>query len=133
MVPLRIAIIGFGKIAVDQHVPSIRGINRFKFVAAASPNTDPDEGDITAYKALEAQLRHHESRLEEAQRLAHWPLRRKSPPQPTASRLVKGFQGLLVSVLVDGGLTVGGQVALADAVLARLCGHAEVDHRRHQQ
>ncbi|MNX29336.1 Histidine protein kinase DivJ [compost metagenome] len=27
--------------------------------------------DITAYKALEAQLRHHESRLEEAQRLGH--------------------------------------------------------------
>ena len=50
MKPIRIAIIGFGKIAVDQHVPSIRGIDRFKFVAAASPNTDPDEKDITAYK-----------------------------------------------------------------------------------
>jgi predicted dehydrogenase len=34
--PIRIAIIGFGKIAEDQHVPSIRGNDRFDLVATSS-------------------------------------------------------------------------------------------------
>lgn len=36
MNPIRIAIIGFGKIAADQHVPSIRGNRRFELVASSS-------------------------------------------------------------------------------------------------
>jgi predicted dehydrogenase len=34
--PLRIAILGFGKIAADQHVPSIQGNPRFELVASSS-------------------------------------------------------------------------------------------------
>ena len=44
MIPLRIAIVGFGKIAHDQHVPSILGNERFQLVAAASPNSTPPDG-----------------------------------------------------------------------------------------
>ena len=36
MKPLKIAILGFGKIAEDQHVPSIRGNDRFELVATSS-------------------------------------------------------------------------------------------------
>ena len=36
MKPIPIAIIGFGKIAADQHVPSIHGNNRFELVATSS-------------------------------------------------------------------------------------------------
>ena len=36
MKPIRIAILGFGKIAADQHVPSIQAINRFELVATSS-------------------------------------------------------------------------------------------------
>jgi predicted dehydrogenase len=36
MKPVRIAIIGFGKIAEDQHVPSIRGNPRFELAATSS-------------------------------------------------------------------------------------------------
>ena len=36
MKPIRIAIIGFGKIAADQHVPSIAGNPRFELVASSS-------------------------------------------------------------------------------------------------
>lgn len=36
MKPIRIAIIGFGKIAADQHVPSINGNARFELVATSS-------------------------------------------------------------------------------------------------
>ena len=36
MKPIRIAIIGFGKIAADQHVPSIRENGRFELVATSS-------------------------------------------------------------------------------------------------
>jgi predicted dehydrogenase len=34
--PIRIAILGFGKIAEDQHVPSIKGNDRFDLVASSS-------------------------------------------------------------------------------------------------
>lgn len=47
MVPLRIGIIGFGKIAVDQHVPSIAACPRFRLVAAAGPRIRPQEGIAT--------------------------------------------------------------------------------------
>ena len=36
MKPIKIAIIGYGKIAEDQHVPSIRGNERFELVATSS-------------------------------------------------------------------------------------------------
>lgn len=36
MRPIRIAIIGFGKIAADQHVPAIQGNHRFELVASSS-------------------------------------------------------------------------------------------------
>ena len=36
MKPIRIAIIGYGKIAEDQHVPSIQGNPRFELVATSS-------------------------------------------------------------------------------------------------
>jgi predicted dehydrogenase len=36
MRPIRIAILGFGKIAADQHVPSIEGNPRFELVASSS-------------------------------------------------------------------------------------------------
>jgi D-galactose 1-dehydrogenase len=36
MKPLRIAIIGYGKIAEDQHLPSIKGNSRFELVATSS-------------------------------------------------------------------------------------------------
>lgn len=36
MQPIRIAILGFGKIAEDQHLPSIRGNTRFELVATSS-------------------------------------------------------------------------------------------------
>ena len=36
MKPIRIAIIGYGKIAEDQHVPSIAGNERFDLVATSS-------------------------------------------------------------------------------------------------
>ena len=49
MIPLRIGIIGVGKIAVDQHVPSIGGNPRFELVAAASPNSPVPPG-LVAYK-----------------------------------------------------------------------------------
>lgn len=47
MVPLRIGIIGFGKIAADQHVPSIAANGRYELVAAASPRIEPREGIAT--------------------------------------------------------------------------------------
>jgi D-galactose 1-dehydrogenase len=36
MKPIRIAIIGYGKIAADQHVPAIKGNDRFELVATSS-------------------------------------------------------------------------------------------------
>ena len=36
MKPIRIAIVGFGKIAADQHVPAIQGNDRFELVASSS-------------------------------------------------------------------------------------------------
>ena len=39
--PIRIAIVGFGKIARDQHVPSIAADPRFALAAVASRSGDP--------------------------------------------------------------------------------------------
>jgi D-galactose 1-dehydrogenase len=42
--PIRIAIIGFGKIAKDQHVPAIAGDPRYALVAVATTSGDPGLG-----------------------------------------------------------------------------------------
>lgn len=41
---IRVAIIGFGKIAADQHLPAIAADPRFELVAVATPAGDPDVG-----------------------------------------------------------------------------------------
>jgi D-galactose 1-dehydrogenase len=42
--PIRIAIVGYGKIARDQHVPSIAGDPRFELAAVATGSGDPGLG-----------------------------------------------------------------------------------------
>jgi D-galactose 1-dehydrogenase len=42
--PIRIAIVGYGKIAKDQHVPSIAADPRFELAAIVSPRAQADEG-----------------------------------------------------------------------------------------
>ncbi|HEX8262017.1 MAG TPA: Gfo/Idh/MocA family oxidoreductase [Allosphingosinicella sp.] len=42
--PIRIAIVGYGKIARDQHVPSIAADPRFELAAIVSPRARADEG-----------------------------------------------------------------------------------------
>jgi len=42
--PIRIAIIGYGKIARDQHVPAIAADPRFELAAVVSPRAPADEG-----------------------------------------------------------------------------------------
>jgi len=41
---IRVAIIGFGKIAIDQHLPAIAADPRFELVAVATPAGDPGIG-----------------------------------------------------------------------------------------
>lgn len=41
---IRVAIIGFGKIAADQHLPAIASDPRFELVGVATPAGDPDVG-----------------------------------------------------------------------------------------
>jgi D-galactose 1-dehydrogenase len=38
MTPIKIAIVGLGKIARDQHVPSLAASNAFELIAVASPH-----------------------------------------------------------------------------------------------
>ena len=54
MKPLRIAIIGFGKIAEDQHVPTIMGMERFELVATVSRRGKSVDGvaSFTSYQDL---------------------------------------------------------------------------------
>jgi D-galactose 1-dehydrogenase len=49
---IHIAIIGYGKIAQDQHVPSIAGDDRFKLVATVSRSAGAPEG-VAAFGSLE--------------------------------------------------------------------------------
>lgn len=53
--PIRVALVGLGKIARDQHIPSIAGNDRFELAATVSPNAPPIEG-IAHYKSFEALL-----------------------------------------------------------------------------
>ena len=52
MKPIRIAIIGFGKIAADQHVPSIAGNDRFDLVATSSRSGQGVEQTFTDWREL---------------------------------------------------------------------------------
>jgi D-galactose 1-dehydrogenase len=53
--PIRIAIIGYGKIARDQHLPSIAADPRFELAAVVSPRAPADEG-VPVFKSHEALL-----------------------------------------------------------------------------
>lgn len=52
MKPIRIAIIGFGKIAADQHVPSIAGNPRFELVATSSRSSQGIEPVFADWRVL---------------------------------------------------------------------------------
>ena len=52
MKPIRIAIIGYGKIAEDQHVPSISGNPRFELVATSSRSGQGVARTFTDWRAL---------------------------------------------------------------------------------
>jgi D-galactose 1-dehydrogenase len=52
MKPIRIAIIGYGKIASDQHVPSIHGNPRFELVATSSRSGEGVEAMFTEWREL---------------------------------------------------------------------------------
>jgi D-galactose 1-dehydrogenase len=51
---LRLAIVGFGKIAHDQHVPAIAATDGVRLVAVADPN--PVAADVPHFRSLEALL-----------------------------------------------------------------------------
>ena len=52
MKPLKIAIIGFGKIAADQHVPSISGNPRLDLVATSSRSGQGVGATYTEWRQL---------------------------------------------------------------------------------
>jgi D-galactose 1-dehydrogenase len=52
MKPIRIAIIGFGKIAQDQHLPSIEGNPRFELVATSSRSGQGPERSFTDWREM---------------------------------------------------------------------------------
>jgi D-galactose 1-dehydrogenase len=54
--PIRIAIVGYGKIARDQHVPSIAADPRFELAAIVSPRAQADEG-VAVFPDTEAMLK----------------------------------------------------------------------------
>ena len=56
MQPLRIGIIGFGKIAADQHVPSIAGNERLELVATVSRSGAGAERRFTSYQEMLEQV-----------------------------------------------------------------------------
>ncbi|HEX8238119.1 MAG TPA: Gfo/Idh/MocA family oxidoreductase [Allosphingosinicella sp.] len=53
--PIRIAIVGYGKIAKDQHVPSIAADPRFELAAVVSPRAPADAG-VPVFTGHEAML-----------------------------------------------------------------------------
>ena len=52
MRPIRIAILGYGKIAADQHVPAIRANPRFELVASSSRSGQGVERCFTDWREL---------------------------------------------------------------------------------
>jgi len=57
MNPIRIAVVGLGKIARDQHLPSIRANDAFELVAVASPHSRLD--GFPSYDSLDSLLQAH--------------------------------------------------------------------------
>lgn len=55
--PLKIGLVGLGKIAVDQHIPSIKGNKGLTLVAGCSPSSRPD--GLTCYNTMEEMLAAH--------------------------------------------------------------------------
>jgi D-galactose 1-dehydrogenase len=55
--PLKIGLIGLGKIAIDQHIPAIRANTNLELVAGTSPRARPD--GIRAYATVTEMLRAH--------------------------------------------------------------------------
>ncbi len=55
--PLKIGIVGLGKIVVDQHIPVIRANKKLELVAGCSPASRPD--GVKAYNSLEDMLAAH--------------------------------------------------------------------------
>ena len=55
--PIKIGLVGLGKIAVDQHIPAIRANPGFELVAGCSPHARPD--GITAYNDMAGMLAAH--------------------------------------------------------------------------
>jgi D-galactose 1-dehydrogenase len=55
--PLKIGLIGLGKIAVDQHIPSINANKNLTLVAGCSPNARPN--NVKAYNTAEEMLAAH--------------------------------------------------------------------------
>src|SRR5437763_9750740 len=52
MKPIRIAILGFGKIAADRHLPSITGNPRFELVASSSRSGQGSGQTFTDWREL---------------------------------------------------------------------------------
>ena len=52
MTPIKIAIIGYGKIAADQHVPSISGNPRFELAATSSRSGEGVAQTFTDWREL---------------------------------------------------------------------------------
>ncbi|MGZ3304748.1 MAG: Gfo/Idh/MocA family protein, partial [Asticcacaulis sp.] len=55
--PLKIGIVGLGKIVVDQHIPVIRANKKLQLVAGCSPNSTVD--GVLSYKSLDEMLKAH--------------------------------------------------------------------------
>jgi predicted dehydrogenase len=55
--PLKIGLVGLGKIAVDQHIPALRANPDWNLVAGCSPHNRP--AGLPAYPTLEAMLAAH--------------------------------------------------------------------------
>lgn len=55
--PLKIGLIGLGKIAIDQHIPSIRANPALELVAGCSPNARPE--GVAAYPDMDTMLAAH--------------------------------------------------------------------------
>jgi D-galactose 1-dehydrogenase len=55
--PLKIGIVGLGKIVVDQHIPVIRANKKLELIAGCSPASRPE--GVVAYNTLEEMLAAH--------------------------------------------------------------------------
>ena len=54
MNPIRVAVIGLGKIARDQHLPAIAGNDAFRLTALVDPRGTSDLGGVARFDTLEA-------------------------------------------------------------------------------